>query len=105
MEMLLKRFEERVLAQPRPVLMLETAECLGAFGIRGEVMLAEMPVETLEKRHLQAGHLHVVDELGCAGRLNGGLELRGYENREHVRAFTRFRNRFDVDVQNVQEKT
>ena len=103
-EVLLQRFEERVQMQPPSAFGLEAAERVSAIGVRPEVVLAEMTVETLEERQLEACDRGVIHELCVARRLQRRLKLRRAHARQNVRALARIAHRFDVDIEHVQKK-
>src|SRR6185295_1285262 len=75
MEMILQRFEQRVLAEAIAAVGLEASESASALGLGSKMLLAEMPMETLEQRQLQARYRVVIDEVGCPRDLKRRLEL------------------------------
>ena len=104
MEMLLERFEQRVLLQAPSARFLKTPERLAAIGLRREMEQAEMPIKPLQQWKLELRDRRIIDELRILHGVQRVLECLGADRREHVGRFERVRNGRDIDVQHVEKQ-
>ena len=65
MEVLLQRFEQRVLTQALAALPLKRAEAPPPVRIEAEMIARGSDGRPLQNRHLDPGDLDVVDQLAC----------------------------------------
>ena len=97
------RVVQRVQPQRLASLALEGTERFGPCGAAIQVFAAEMLEQRREHRQLRLRDARVVDAVDATQPLELALEVSGSTMRARLGALRELRQRFDGDVQHVQE--